>query len=305
MNSDFSSKPKVSFVIVSYRSRQTIDAALAVLHESCRSRAVECIVVENASGDETPEHVRRNYPYVTMIESPKNLGFGRACNLGAEHASGAYIVFLNPDAVLQIDELEKLVEFMDDRPTVGICAPAIAGHVAGGLPTPGSQIRAAFRLGSAYSTPRRELIWGSAPFATDWLCGAVFLVRTSVFRDLGGFDPRFFMYFEETDLCVRTRAMGKEIWAVTTARAEHTGGMSSKNSDLTTQSGNVTKYYLESRFYYLRKHHGFLAAALAETADIAPYLAKELTVRLGLGIVESSGLKQRLLGGFLRAPRMV
>ncbi len=295
--------PIATVVIVTYRSLKTVGATLSPLAEHVESGEIECVVVDNASGDGASQWIEENFPQVTVIQSEKNIGFGRACNLGAEHASSPYIVFINPDAVFQPSELRKLVGFMDEHPRAAIGAPSILHHRAGGLPDPRAMVLSTLRL--AQIPEKRPLVYGEEPFLTDWLCGAVFLIRTSVFRDLSGFDPRFFMYFEETDLCMRTLRAGFEIWAVTTTQAEHSGGVSAKNSGLSTQGGNVSKYYFSSRYYYLKKYHGLFGASCAEIADILPVAFRELAVRTRLRDGDKGGLAYRLKNGFLRLPSKV
>ncbi len=292
--------PIATVVIVTYRSLKTVGATLSPLAKQIEAGQLECVVVDNASGDGVADWIRENFPQVLVIQSEKNLGFGRACNLGAEHATSPYLVFVNPDAVFQASELHKLVAFMDETPRAAIGAPSIPQHKAGGLPNPWNMVLSKFRL--AGMPEKRELRYGEAPFSTDWLCGAVFLVRTQIFRQLSGFDPRFFMYFEETDLCLRALHAGFEVWAVTTTQAEHLGGFSAKNSGFSTDGGNISRYYFPSRFYYLMKHHGLVAAACAEIADILPLALHELAVSTRLRDGNAGDLVDRLKNGFLRLP---
>ncbi len=293
-------QPIASAIIVTYQSRSTIEATLNALQALLTEGELEVIVVDNTSTDGTPAFIKENFPSVHLIESDRNLGFGNACNLAAKEAASPYLVFINPDAVLKKDALEHLVRFMDERPRVGICAPAILHQHAGGLETPQNIIRKALHLPSDKS--RREMTLGAEPFETDWLCGAVYLIRTSLFQELGGFDPRFFMYFEETDLCLRASQAGFEIWAVQSAVAEHEGGVSAKQTKMATQWGAVSKYFFESRYYYLCKHHGRVAASTAETIDLLPVVARAIANKLGLRKDGISTLKSRLAGGYLKQP---
>jgi GT2 family glycosyltransferase len=134
------------------------------------------------------------------------------------------------------------------------------------LLTPMTLIRAALHLPDAF--PQRQLLqFGEAPFETNWVCGSSMLVRTSMLREIGGFDPRYFLYFEETDLCLRASRNNYEIWAVGECIARHVGGVSARESgaELTSQqSGCIAKYFYPSRFYYLSKNFGLLRAVGAE-----------------------------------------
>jgi GT2 family glycosyltransferase len=135
------------------------------------------------------------------------------------------------------------------------------------LLTPARLIRAS--LGAKVMHEDERVIEpGGAPFQTNWICGAVFMIRSSLFRGLGGFDPRFFLYFEETDLCLRVARKGMEIWAVGEAMSEHLVGYSAKQSGEETTGeligSSVAQYFYPSRFYYLGKNFGWPSAIVAE-----------------------------------------
>ncbi len=278
------SKPEVTAVIVTYQSRQTIAAALNALHEAHRVGLAEAVVVDNASSDGTADFVAAHYPWVTLVRSSVNVGFGRGCNRGFEHVATPYVLILNPDAVLDVDALRVLVSFMDGQPGAGIAAPAIvegAGgslQAAGLMTTPGTLLRGT--LGSTQPYPdRRPIEPGGEPFATNWVCGAAMLIRSDMFRSLGGFDPRFFLYFEETDFCRRAVRRGAEVWAVGEAVARHIGGASAKATGEKTRSTCIAEHYYRSRFYYLVKHFGWFRAVGAESTVAAVRLVRRLRDR--------------------------
>jgi GT2 family glycosyltransferase len=114
----------------------------------------------------------------------------------------------------------------------------------------------------------RVILPGSEAFATGWVCGAIYMIRTDLARKLGGFDPRFFLYWEEMDLCHRAADMGFETWAYGGAVANHICGASS-NDDDTRIAGCIGKYFYQSRRYYMIKHHGWWAATLSELGEFA------------------------------------
>lgn len=126
-------------------------------------------------------------------------------------------------------------------------------QVTSALPTPWSVVKAAIPMGGKTGL-FRPIVPGSAPFKTGWVCGAVMMVRTDLAKRLGGFDPRFFLYSEEVDLCLRAAQAGYETWALGTVTARHIGGASSVD-DATKKSGCIGK------------HHGRLAATLAEIGE--------------------------------------
>jgi GT2 family glycosyltransferase len=128
------------------------------------------------------------------------------------------------------------------------------------------------------------------------------MVRTELMRRLQGFDPRFFLYWEEMDLCLRAEALGAEVWAVGAAVANHVGGASSV-ADETRIGGCIAVHYYQSRYYYMRKHHGRVAAAMAELGE---YLL--IGLRTLIDAVRGNGIarfRPRLQARLLSQPKLV
>ena len=295
---------KVTAVVVAYQSREYIDDCLRALQESHQAGVLECVVVDNASTDETADYVETTHPWVQVVRNKRNLGYGRGCNVGLEGAASEYVLFMNPDAVLRLEALRELVQFLEARSQAGIVAPAtIVGanecQVVRPLPTPRRLIRAA--CGNRWSTNLvRAITPSSKPFQAEWLCGAILLARRSLMVELGGFDPRFFLYFEETDLCRRVLNRGAELWAVGTAVAHHSVGASAARSGEAIKGNCIGEHFYRSRFYYLRKHHGWIAAIFTEIAELL-VLAMCDAGRLMLGR-RSRSLRARLRSPILRLP---
>lgn len=271
------SPPPVTAVIVTYNSSDVVGEALAGLERGRERGLLECIVVDNGSADGSADFVRSRFPWVTIIEGHGNVGFGRGCNLALRAARTPYVLFLNPDAVLEPDDLATLVRHMDAHPRAVLSAPAtrIAGtdhmQAAGGLPNTWT-----FLKGAAGRMPkrRRTIRAGEPAFQTDWLSGGIMLGRRSLLNELGGFDPRFFLYYDETDLCRRAVDRGMEIWAVGEAQARHVGGTSAKTSKRLMIDGCIAEHYFRSRYYYIVKHHGYLSAVTVELGELAMIAAR-------------------------------
>jgi hypothetical protein len=109
----------------------------------------------------------------------------------------------------------------------------------------------------------RHIQPGAAPCTSGWICGVVMMVRTDLLKRLGGFDPQFFLYYADTDVCKRIEASVYEAWTAPSALVRHIGGASSGN-DETHIAGCIAKHFCQSRWHYMIKHHGWLAATLAE-----------------------------------------
>ncbi len=301
------SEARVTAVLVSYQSRRTIDSALRALLPSAEAGIAKVVVVDNESSDGTAQYVRDAFPWVKVVEAGGNLGFGRGCNLGFAHVDTPFTLFHNPDAILPRESLETLLEFIEARPEVGVCAPSIreadqSMQTAGMLTTPEGLIRDALGIGGY--PEMRKIVPGGEPFRTNWLSGSMLLLRSDVFRRVGGFDPRFFLYFEETDLCRRIAEAGYELWAVGAAQAEHECGASTKLLGAAMVDKCVSDHFYQSRYYYLIKHHGWLAATSTEVGLI-PLLAARAVARRLTGRAADGALKERLAGPILQLPARV
>ncbi|MEW6263001.1 MAG: glycosyltransferase family 2 protein [Thermodesulfobacteriota bacterium] len=230
----------------------------------------EIIVVDNDSR-ETIEPLRR--PEIKLIRNAYNAGFGAGCNLGAQAARGDFLFFLNPDTRLQNDVLGLLTNFLRARSEAGAVGPMILEE--GGR----IHFRAVRNLPSLFNEflehttltfkfPRNRLT--GRPYYSYWdhqsqrevkaLLGAAMFFRRRVFEEIGGFDPRFFLYYEEVDLCKRTWDAGHKIYYFPQARLMH----KSKQSTLKLY-GHVDKMiytYFQSARKYFHKHFGPAYAAL-------------------------------------------
>lgn len=298
-------QPQITIIIVTYKSRDTIGPALAALRESHDVGLIRCVVIDNQSGDDTLDFVAKEYPWVTGVAAGENSGFGSGCNRGMEYVDTPYVLFLNPDAVIERAALVTLCEFMEAHPGAGIVGPAIRSgsylQHAGGLPSPRRVVEEALGR-SQDDTARRRIEPGEAAFQTDWICGAVFFVRASTLAEAGVFDPRFFLYFEESDLCKRVLDCGYEIWAVGESVADHLVGNSTKQSEAGMFGNCIAQHYFESRFYYLTKHHGWLAAAWAELVEVSIYALRALRHRDPDSFVRQQ-FRERFRAPILAAPK--
>lgn len=231
----------VSVSIVTYNSDSTIrDCLDSVLDQA--GVASEVIVVDNKSSDHTLEVLRAYGDRVRVIANPQNAGFGAGHNLAARQASaGRYQLVLNPDARLaQKDGLKRLVNWMDAHPECGLCGMRIMKH--------GSWVPPKMHYPGARHAP---LDFSPLPGEIAWVVGAGMMIRRAAFDKIGGFDEEFFLYGEETDLCLRLRKAGYAIGCNESVEVSHVGGVS---------EGETPSYELQlqrqrslHRFY--RKHY--------------------------------------------------
>ena len=253
----------ISIVIVSYNVRDILARCLDSLQNAAPGRAIEVIVVDNASNDGTGSMVREKYPAVRLLANDSNRGFAAASNQGIAASRGRSLLLLNPDTEILPGALAILDEFIANEPDVGIVGPL--------LRYPNGDIQSSRRR---FPTPLTALIestvvqrWFSRQSLldrfymadrsaeqvqdVDWLVGACLLVRRRVIDEIGGLDERFFMYSEEVDWCRRARAAGWRIVFVPTAEVVHHEGRSSEQN-VVRRGQN----FFESRCRYYEKHFG-------------------------------------------------
>lgn len=272
----------VTGVTVTYNSVRTLAPMLEAARRCHAEGVLDCVFVDNGSRDATGEVLQAESSWARVRLTGQNLGFGRGCNVGFAEVTSPYTLLINPDAVIEPEAIRTLKQFLDDHPKVGIVGPAVLEGEADQLvlqktsarSTPLKIVLAATPL-LARTQTMRDVVPGGEPFRTGWVCGAVYMIRTELLQKLGGFDPRFFLYWEETDLCQRAEDLGFETWAVGTAVARHIGGASSVE-DGTRIGGCIAKHYYESRRYYMVKHHGWLAATAAELLEAVLLGARSL-----------------------------
>lgn len=240
---------RVAVVLVTHNSAGVIEDALNSIPDGC-----EIVVVDNASSDET---VRRLSGYdVKLTTSDENLGFGKACNLGAAATTREFIFFLNPDATLDGEAVVKLVAAADAHPQAAAFNPKI-------LRRDGSQF---FRVRSHLfpETRRAKKITPEGDQNINVLSGAACLVRREAFEAVGGFDPNIFLYCEDDDLGLRFLKTGATLRYVQDAVVRHTGNASSEPSpDL-----ERFKAYHEMRSrWYTSQKHGVRFSRVGQTAQ--------------------------------------
>lgn len=209
---------RASVVVVAYNSAAYIVACLASLLAELRADD-ELIVVDSGSADGTPALVRERFPQARLIVG-ENAGYAGGCNRGAQAARGELLVFLNPDTVVRPGALDALL-----APIAGAGAAALSTACVVHMRQParvntcGNTVH---YTGLAYcrgaGRPASEL---AAPCEVDSVSGAAFAIRRELFERLGGFDERFFLYVEDTDLSLRARLAGARIVYAPGAVVEH------------------------------------------------------------------------------------
>ncbi len=267
-------------VIVSYRCEALLRDCLTSLREHPPGGPMHVIVVDNASGDGTPEMVRREFADVELIEQPRNSGFSVANNVGIAAGKAPYVLVLNPDTRITPGALDAMLAVLEARPEVGMAGPRLElddgsfDHASRrSFPTPLSA------LGHFTGVGRREGATGSlaayrAPEVesgpVDAINGAFMLIRRSALNAVGAFDPRYWMYMEDLDLCYRFAQAGWTTWFEPSVTVVHVkAGTSGRRRSLRL---NRAFHYGMFRFY--RDHYAATRSPLTNAAVYAGIAGK-------------------------------
>lgn len=229
----------LSIIIVNYNTRDLTLDCLRSVYEQTQGISFEVLLVDNASQDGSAAAIAAAFPEVRLFPSQENLGFGKANNLAAEQATGEWILLLNSDTVVLDRAIERLLSFARTRDRAGLYGGKT--EFADGRVNPtgcfgrvtlwsefalASGLTTLFR-GSPIFNPRAAgARLGTAPCEVGIITGCFVLTQRSLWRRLGGFDPRFFMFAEDFDLSMRAAALGAEIMVDPGARIIHYGGAS-------------------------------------------------------------------------------
>ncbi|HLC38622.1 MAG TPA: glycosyltransferase family 2 protein [Patescibacteria group bacterium] len=262
-------QPTLSIIIVSYNTQKLLFETLNSIYKFDNKQSqFEVVVIDNASRDGSAKMVAEKFPKVKLIQNSRNLGFGRANNLAAKKSTGKYLFFLNSDTLVQKSALLEIIKFFDQRPKAGVLGPKlllgnkqIQPFAAGNVLNLKNLI-----FGKFFDFWTRKLKWRTGlnwrdkfifnlalpkkQTRVDWVSGAAMAVRKDLFSKLRGFDCKYFMYFEDQDLCLRAKKRGFQVWYLPQTKIIHLGGMSLK-----TDNKRKKLYYI-SQAYFIKKHFG-------------------------------------------------
>jgi GT2 family glycosyltransferase len=275
----------ISLIIVSFNTREVLRESLQSVERETGDLRIEIFVVDNNSRDGSVEMVRTEFPHVHLLCSELNLGFGAANNVALEVAQGRYVVLLNSDAFLCPNSLLTSIRHMDDDTEVGLAGGRLVGRdfssqpsarmfpsilsdflVLTGLAHKFSKSRFFGRFDRTWADPMQ-------PAEVDWVPGAFSIIRPEVLRKVGFFDPEFFLYSEEVDLCRRIQDAGYKIMYWPDIIVIHIGGESSrqiKTLEMSSAGAQLIRWRMRSTLLYYRKHHG-VGAWMAMMLELVLY----------------------------------
>jgi GT2 family glycosyltransferase len=263
-------KPNLSIIIVNWKVKDLLDKCLSSILRYKNNYNLEIFVVDNDSQDGSPEMVRDKYPEVNLIALDKNIGFGAANNLAINKSKADYIFLLNPDTEISKDFLPNIFAYVHNNPNIGIIGPRIInddGSKQASIrrhPSLLSQILVMFKLtnipiinGLLNNYLFKDFDYNKEQ-PVEQVMGAAMFIQKSVFDKIGVFDEKFFIWFEEVDLCKRASTAGIKIKYFPGASIIHHGAQSfSKANSLKKQM-----IFNKSLLNYFTKHKTFWQALL-------------------------------------------
>jgi len=274
-------RPRVLVIIVNYKAAKLALEAVRSLEDerALGTLDLRVVVIENASGDE--QALREGLAGkegVSLIVAERNGGFAYGNNIGFRHAYETgfvpdFFYLLNPDTRVYPGAVTRLCQFMDEHPDAGIAGSSLEDGdgedwpIAFRFPTLQSEIDAAMGFGvvtkllGKWSVPRRM---GKLAEPVDWLPGASMLIRREVIEAIGGLDEEYFLYYEETDFCLKAKRAGFGCWYVPDSRVVHIAGQSTGVTAKDAVRTRYPSYWFESRRRFFMKNHGLGYAAATD-----------------------------------------
>jgi N-acetylglucosaminyl-diphospho-decaprenol L-rhamnosyltransferase len=268
-------KTDLTVILVSYNTAELLRIAISRLMAATKHVNTKIVIVDNASKDNSATIVSDEFPECSLIVNKSNVGFGRANNQVVDLATGRYLLLLNTDAFVSEDTIDKTVAFMDEHPRYGILGVKLVGSdgllqpSARYFPTPWNLFiqRAGLRRFVRRLRMVDDMNWDhNSVRPCDWVPGCYYLVRKNVIDQVGLFDPRYFLYYEEVDHCMAAKKAGWDVVFYPYSTVVHLGGESAKSESEISQSGRqISVLQIESELLFFRKNYG-LAAMLAGVA---------------------------------------
>ena len=256
---------KLTIIIVNYNTQHLLSRCLDAVADNLKQISGKIIIVDNFSKDDSVNYIRQHFNNVQLITNDKNIGFGRANNQAIAGIEGEYVLLLNTDAFLSANTISDTILYMEANPKIGILGVKLTGE-DGELqpscryfPTLSNIFLTKTGLNKLFS--QVQLIDNKNWDATqtqecDWVPGCYYLVRKSVVDQIGLFDPRYFMYYEEVDHCLRAKNAGWKVLYYADSAVIHLGGESAKSEGKLTSGKQLNALQTESELLFFRKNYG-------------------------------------------------
>jgi N-acetylglucosaminyl-diphospho-decaprenol L-rhamnosyltransferase len=288
------SETAVAVVLVTYQSARDLAMCLGSLERAAGPHPLEVVVVDNASTDASVE-IARGYG-AKVLENHVNQGLSRAINTGVAQTGAPWLLIANPDTWLSPGSLRRLLATATSDPVIGCVGPHLANPDGSDYPT--GRRFPSLLMGALHAalapvwpdnpaTRRYHMVEAdrSRPLDVDWVSGACMLIRRQAFEEIGGFDPGYFMYFEEMDACLRLHRAGWRVVFDPLAEVKHVVGGSTRSAPYR----KVVHHHRSALRFYCRRY------ARDPRLVLAPLVAGFLTVR-AVASLGHTAVAQRLPG---------
>lgn len=280
----------LSIIVVSWNVSRLLYACLQSVAQNHDDLSVELIVVDSASSDGSPDMVKREFPWVTLINCKENVGFPKGNNMGLAQANGRFVLLLNPDTEIVGSALATMVAYLETHQDIGMVGPQLLNSDG----TVQSSRRRFPTLGTAFFESTWLQSWAPQTLLSryyvqdkaadetvdvDWVIGACLMTRRELVQQIGGMDEAFFMYSEELDWCRRFKLAGWRVVYLPAAKVVHHLGRSSEQA-VTHRHINFNR----AKLRYFRKYHGRFATFMLRFFLLLNYLS-QIIIEGGKGIV--------------------
>ncbi len=279
----------LSIIIVNYNVKEFLQNLLHSIEKASRNLSTEIIIVDNTSDDGSVEFIHEKFPDVKLIANQKNLGFGKANNIGLREAKGQFILLINPDTLVAEDTFDKMIEFFNNHPEVGLAGCKILNpdgtlQLACRRSFPGPWTSFTKVTGLSTLFPKSKIfakynltyLDENQTYEVDAISGSFMMMRREVYEKIGGFDEMFFMYGEDLDLCYRVQKAGYKVFYVHSTQIIHYKGESTKRSSL-----DETKMFYNAMHLFVKKHlsSSFLVEIILRSAIVVRSVFAFIAVR--------------------------
>lgn len=250
------SEVKISVIIVSYNSQGFIEKCINSVLKNLSEKS-EVIVLDNASNDKTVDILKKFGDKIILVQSGENLGFAKGCNLAAKKARGEYLFILNPDTEIQRPIFDELIKFYETTVDMGIVAPKLIMQ--------DDKVQASVKRLPTLWGAFKEYILGIKNSYSEFVpvsdesqevemaYGAAWLIKKDLFNKLGGFDEKFFLYYEDVDFCRRVRENNKKIYYYPKVLIKHlVGATKSEQDKYKLNLESAQKYHGWFKFMFLQ-----------------------------------------------------
>ncbi|MCC6865882.1 MAG: glycosyltransferase family 2 protein [Ignavibacteria bacterium] len=261
----------------------------------------EIFVVDNNSAIRNIEKINTEFPYVKFIQSKSNIGFGAANNLGANFAIGKYLLLLNPDTIITESIFSRLIEYLEKNTDTSICAPKLlyqngAYQVSSGFFS-GLMLElfeALFLINIARYFEKIKLTKSKQPVIVKWVSAACLIIKKDIFNELNGFNEKYFLNYEDIDLCKRVTNMNYKI--------AYFGNLSSIHLDHKSFESNyellIYSRYL-SRLVFAKEHYSLIRRNISRIIQIIGLIPRIIIVNLPYNKNEMAARRKGYIKAFL------